>query len=163
MNDQAATIPGRPRVAFTLLLALVALALGGHFWLVPAVEDYVPVAACDRWLGTNGLSALLLTVTACAGLGVLLVSFAAARYWSRVTRSGQLPPPNALVLRNTQPVKLETIPTRATVARYLPHIGGVLLAICMALGFTLHYRLVVPKLPELQALCEVAIEPPRRP
>ncbi|MFK7958062.1 MAG: hypothetical protein AB8B96_18340 [Lysobacterales bacterium] len=160
MNDLPAPIPGRPRLGIALLLAIVAAGLCGHFWLIPAVEAYVPVAACDRWMGTNGLSALLLTVTASAGLGVLLFSFTASRYWARVTRSGQLPPPKALVLRTTQPVKLETIPSRAAVARYLPHVGGVLLAICVAVGISLHNGLVKPNLPDLQALCEMESEPP---
>lgn len=153
MNDEPELIEGRPGLGIAALLGIVGLAALGHFWMIPAVESYVEVAACDRWLGMNGLSGLLMIVTAGAGLGVLLLSILASRYWARVSRSGQLPPPGALVIRRTRPVRLDHVPTRAKLARYLPHLGGIILALCVAMGVYLHTGLVHPNLEQLQALC----------
>ena len=153
MHNQPKPIAGRPRLGVALILALAGVALAGHRWLIPAVEGYVPVAACDHWLGINGLSGLLLSVTAGAGICVLVFGVFAARYWSRVVKSGQLPPPGALVFRTVQPVWLEAVPARARLARFLPHLGGVAMAVCVAMGLSLHWRLIAPNLDQFKALC----------
>ncbi|MEM9530247.1 MAG: hypothetical protein AAGA23_04970 [Pseudomonadota bacterium] len=153
MVDLPEPIPGSPRLLASTIVSLLAVALLGHFWLVPALENYVPRAACDRWLGMNGLSALLFAVTAAAGAGVLIFGFLAARYWRRIERSGQIPPPGALVLRRTQPRPIAEIPARARLARWLPHVGGVVMALCLVMGLLLHFRLVAPNLENLIRLC----------
>lgn len=152
--SQPERIEGRPLLGVALLVGLLALGLLGHFMLIPAVEAYVPVAACDRWLGTNGLSALLMVVCAAGGLGIVLFGLLASRYWARVARFGQLPPPGSLVFRSVRPVSLESVPVRARLARYLPHVGGIMLALCVGVGYNLHTRFVKPNLPGLMALCE---------
>ncbi|MEM6936364.1 MAG: hypothetical protein AAF552_07885 [Pseudomonadota bacterium] len=152
-TDPPELIAGRPLLGIALIGVLGLVAVLGHQWLIPRVEDYVPRAACDRWLGTNGLSALLLTVTAGAGVCVVLFGVFASRYWARVVSSGQLPPPGALVFRTVRPVRLANVPARARVARFLPHLSGVMLAVCVAMGLSLHWRLVSPNLTQFQALC----------
>ena len=120
---QPQIIKGNPRSCVALLAIAVALVLASEKWFFPWLREFTGRAHCEEILGFNGADVLFASLFIGLPLVVLVITVWLAFSSLKILRSGQMPPPDSWVCRDTIPKSGRSVIWRARLGLTFPTIG----------------------------------------